>query len=243
MLRFGLIVCDEPAAPLVAKHGDYPILFRRFIQEAAGTMEIEWQIFDLFRRGELPTKFDGLDAIFITGSKWSANDPDPWIVSLIGWIRRNWIDSGVPLIGVCFGHQIIVKAFGGVILSSAAGWELGWTQVTLSDDGRRLFGKKQICIHSIHKEEIPSIPSGFITLGSSSSCLIQGMISTNQPILTLQGHPEVTSTYILDLAEYRYENGVIPENVYNHVKDTRNCIIDHPLIGESIIRFILSNKK
>ena len=229
-MRLALLVCDEPVPQLVQRYGDYPAMFRRFLDAP----DVQWRDYDVFRRGELPPT-DDVDAVVITGSRSSVNDSDGWIGALTDYVGQ--IKGRVPVVGICFGHQIVVRACGGAVIPSKD-WELGWTEVPLSPDGVSLFKDQTLRIHSAHKEEAQGLPDGFVSLGRSSGCGIQGMLSSRWKMLTLQGHPEVTSAYIQDLAAYRHERGLIPDSVYEHVKKTRDRSVDRAVTARVILDFI-----
>jgi len=75
-------------------------------------------------KGELPASVDECDAYVITGSPSSAYDEDVWIEKLAGFIQR-LDEANHPLVGICFGHQIIAKALGGRVGKSDKGWGIG----------------------------------------------------------------------------------------------------------------------
>ena len=65
---------------------------------------------------------------------------DAWIVSLVDYIRGVLAESKVPVVGICFGHQIIGRALGATTRAAPGGWEVSVESVDLSDEGKRIFG-------------------------------------------------------------------------------------------------------
>lgn len=245
------MVCDEPIESLVAKYGDYPKLLSKFLSQASQSEgmeegELEWDCFKIFQGESLPDP-QPYSAIFISGSHFSVNDPLDWIEGAMAWIRRHWKEGSckASLVGICFGHQLIARAFGATV-GGTSSWEMGWTPIQLSETGVRLFGRPAISINSIHKEEVKNLPEGFAVLGESAGCENQGMMLLKRDkmggILTLQGHPELSSDYVTDLAKHRYQQGTIPEEVYKRVLATNGNHIDHDHIGRISYRFI-SNRQ
>lgn len=85
-----------------------------------------------------------IDAILITGSKYSAYADDDWIIRLTEYTRALIEEGRVRIIGVCFGHQIVARALGGRVAASLAGWELSVTEMELTKEGKRVFGGESL---------------------------------------------------------------------------------------------------
>lgn len=65
---------------------------------------------------------------------------DPWILRLVDRMRTVLTTSKKPVVGICFGHQIIGRALGAKVGLSPGGWEVSVDHIDLNDDGRRLLG-------------------------------------------------------------------------------------------------------
>ncbi|PJF17408.1 hypothetical protein PSACC_02776 [Paramicrosporidium saccamoebae] len=226
-MKIGLIVCDEPSEPLLSKHGDYPKFFGALLGPDHTIHSHHVYLGAPFPPPHL------YDCLLITGSRQSVNDNVPWIQAALEWIAEHWRETGVPLVGVCFGHQLVGRAFGSVV--AHCDWELGYTLVHMQDAGRAIFGG-DMRINSIHKEQIMTAPPGFEIIGASDKCSNQGMVNRKKRIITLQGHPEVTADYIRDLAVLRHKGGIISDSVLQHVHDTHDLPIDN--FGPALMDFI-----
>lgn len=115
-----------------------------------------------------------------------------------------------PILGICLGHQIIAKAFGGKI--GAAGIE-SYAQIKINildeNDILKGFGKSAD-VWASHKDEVTKPPENFKVLATSSICGVEAMKHENKPIYGIQFHPEVHHT----------ENGgKIFENFYETCKE------------------------
>src|SRR5262245_28652047 len=86
----------------------------------------------LVRRGphdDIPKDWNRIDRVVISGSLTRVNEDAPWIESLLEQIRR-WVDRGTPLLGVCYGHQMLNRALGGKECVRASSTpEFGWTEI------------------------------------------------------------------------------------------------------------------
>lgn len=70
----------------------------------------------------------------------NAFENDLWIEKLVTFVQEA-IKSKTPIVGICFGHQIIARALGARIGRNPRGWELAVYTVDLSNVGKKLFGK------------------------------------------------------------------------------------------------------
>jgi GMP synthase (glutamine-hydrolysing) len=72
---------------------------------------------------------DGWRAVVVTGSRASANDPDPWVGDTAAWLAQA-VAADVPVLGVCFGHQLLARALGATVFKRATP-EVGFPTVHL----------------------------------------------------------------------------------------------------------------
>ncbi|MFT3998085.1 MAG: type 1 glutamine amidotransferase, partial [Asticcacaulis sp.] len=89
--------------------------------------------FRVFRtlEGELPGPEDKLTGVVITGSPAGVYEDHAWISSLIDWLKS--LDTTVPVVGICFGHQVMAQAWGGHVEKSPKGWGVGLHEYTIHD--------------------------------------------------------------------------------------------------------------
>ncbi len=100
----------------------------------------------------------------------------------------------IPILGICLGHQIIAKTFGGEI--GIAGIE-SYAKVRLNivdkDDIFKGLGDS-VEVWASHKDEVKTLPKDFKLLASSSICGVEAMKHQTKPIYGIQFHPEVHHT-------------------------------------------------
>lgn len=84
-----------------------------------------------------------LNHYFLTKTGHNPYDNDFWVPKLTDFIRSAY-KAGKPIAAICYGHQIVGRALGGVAALNPKGWELGVGSIQLSAEGARLFGKDRI---------------------------------------------------------------------------------------------------
>ena len=148
------------------------------------------------------------DAWIITGSKYSVYDDIEWIGKLKKHLV-NIFNSNKPVLGICFGHQLIAEVLGGTVQKNTLGWELGSYKIHLSDKGRqsRLFYKieKDYYIYESHQDVFTKLPNG-ATLLALNNKGNQSFKYNN--IYGVQFHPEFSFDITKKLIEIRVKNGI-----------------------------------
>lgn len=140
---------------------------------------------------DLPASLDPYDRIILSGSATPATEDAPWIERLLGLVRRA-LEAGKPLLGVCYGHQILARAVGGPgAVCRAAKPEFGWTRIELIESSPIFKGMpREFHSFSSHFDEIQSLPAGMRRLARSERCGIQACAVEGRPAFGIQFHPE-----------------------------------------------------
>ena len=105
----------------------------------------------------------------------------------------------LPILGVCYGMQLISKAFGGTVVNVSTR-EYGRAQLTVNPaaqtDGAGLFAgfPSTTQVWMSHGDRVENIADSFVTLAQAGSCPIAAVKHKTRPIYGLQFHPEVTHT-------------------------------------------------
>jgi GMP synthase (glutamine-hydrolysing) len=131
-------------------------------------------------------------AVILTGSERSIFEDADWLVGELAF-ARSVLDEGVPLLGVCFGHQLLFRAlYGKEILTRRALPEVGWPPVELAAHAVFESEGKTIRPYNFHFDEVSEIPPGWEAVASSEACRLHGLCHGELPVLGLQFHPEVS---------------------------------------------------
>lgn len=148
-------------------------------------------------RGEsVPPGLQDVSGLVFLGSTHSVNDGHAWIDEEIALIRRaSQVD--VPVLGLCFGGQLISKALGGVI-SQAPGMQIGWHRIEVTPEVAALTGAMLLSSFEVFEwhEDTFTIPLGGIPLFYGDCVKNQGFV--HGQCLALQFHLEITQGKIQD---------------------------------------------
>jgi len=109
-------------------------------------------------------------------------------------LERALLDLGVPVLGICYGMQLIARELGGSVEGAEVG-EFGRSQLTVHDSGRLLAGtpREQSCWMS-HRDTVFAPPPGFAALASSTASPVAAFESVTRGVYGIQFHPEVVHT-------------------------------------------------
>jgi GMP synthase (glutamine-hydrolysing) len=110
-------------------------------------------------------------------------------------LRKELLDLGIPVLGICYGMQLMVHELGGRVEQAPAG-EFGRSQLTLRDGGGTLLADlpaEQQCWMS-HRDTVFEPPPGFTALASSTESPVAAFESTERGLYGIQFHPEVVHT-------------------------------------------------
>jgi GMP synthase-like glutamine amidotransferase len=133
---------------------------------------------------------EGRSHLLLSGSELSAaerNERDDDVCRTV----REFVDAGRPVLGICYGHQMIARALAGDDrCRKAARPELGWRRIALRPDP--LFaGVGNLVSACSHYDEVHGLPGGFEVLGGTDACAVQAMRLRGAPVWGVQFHPEV----------------------------------------------------
>ncbi len=175
---------------LILDYGSqYTLLIARRIRELGVYSEV-WpcnddRLADVVASGESPAM-----GIILSGGPSSVGVEGAPI------LHGGLLDMGVPVLGICYGMQLMADAFGGAV-EPADTREYGRTTITV-DDPRGLldgFSKgEQTTVWMSHGDSVTKMPEGFEIVASTENGALAAIAHTEKPFFGVQFHPEVTHT-------------------------------------------------
>lgn len=193
-MKIGILETGAPPDGVRERFGDYPAMFRRLLGEDA----YQWRTYDV-AAGELPAGGD--DGYIVTGSSAGVYDPLPWIAPLKGFLRD--ARGQVPLVGICFGHQVMAEAFGGRVTKSPNGWGVGLHRYDLAQRRGWMDEARRISVPASHQDQVVELPPGAQILAGNDFCPFGMLDYGPDRAISLQLHPEFEPAYAKALIENR----------------------------------------
>ncbi len=216
---------------LIAKSGStYPEVSKKYgdlhnwVMNAIKKDPSNFEISEVFNNLHLPEP-ENYAGIIITGSHADVTDPEPWIRNLAKWIL-SIKKYKTPVLGICFGHQLLAQAFGGTADFHPGGQELGYIDVHLNQAGKkdRLLGILQtdFFAYANHAQTVETLPPDAVILAGNNFDKTHAFCLNNH-IWGLQFHPEYTGeimkAQIRAQKETLLKNNKNPERMIHQVRD------------------------
>ena len=146
---------------------------------------------------------ENADGIIISGSEKGVYDDTPWMQPL----RENlqlMRSAGVPMFGICFGHQIMADVFGGKAAKADKGFITGTRQ--FNDRG------VNVNAYLAHQDQVIDVPPNAEVIASAAHCPVAAL-SYDFPALSVQFHPEYSLEFARDLINMFGAELMTPEQI------------------------------
>jgi GMP synthase (glutamine-hydrolysing) len=221
-------------AEVSSRRGD----FASWIQASAdGAWTGLWIEHDARTDDPLPS-IKSLSAVIITGSSSNVTERAQWMLRTEAYIRE-LAAARVPILGICFGHQIVAQALGGHVARNPRGREIGTVTVTICAEDVLLEGLPDpFHANASHLESVVRLPDGARSLGSTA-LEPHAVYAIGDHIRCVQFHPEfdadVTRGYIRARATRIVEEGGDPDALFDRVQETAHA---RSLVARFVQRFV-----
>lgn len=235
-MKIGVLRTGPVADELVEGFGEYDRVFADYLGPSNPDFSFHgWCVYE----GDLPTAPGEADAWIISGSKFGVYEDHDWIEPLKAFIRQV-ADSQTPLIGICFGHQIMAEALGGRAIKFQGGWGIGrhiyqtrnmpsWMPETPSE----------IAIHAIHQDQVVQRPADATPIAGNSFCENAALIYGDPEVpyaISIQPHPEFSDKFVKDLIAVR--TATFPKHLRDQALSDMGQPLDREWASDWIAQFL-----
>ena len=236
-MKVGILETGEVHQDLLEKHGDYPRMFAEMLGAVDPTLE--FLTVRVVAGEALPDPRDA-DAWLITGSRHGVYDDLPWIGPLKDFVRASRA-ARVPMVGICFGHQILAEALGGRAVKSDKGWGLGVQSYEIVTKPSWMADMPdRFAVRALHQDQIVALPEDATVLARSPHCEYAA-VAYGDPeapdAITLQPHPEYGSEFFDALLTLR-AGTVIPMDVADAARATLAVPVHSPDWARLIVDYL-----
>jgi GMP synthase-like glutamine amidotransferase len=197
-MKLGILQTGAPPPDLKQRFGDFPAMLTTLVGPG-----FEAETFDIVG-GQAPPCVEACEAYLITGSPAGVYEDLPWIAPLIEFLRS--AKGRARLVGICFGHQVLAKAFGGEVIKSPKGWGVGLHRYGVAERGPWMDGAEEVRIAVSHQDQVVALPPACRVSLSSAFTPYAGLAYDDGSAISFQGHPEFDPDFAMALIEARRGN-------------------------------------
>lgn len=202
--------------------------FEDWMIAALGVPAERVEVVSVFSGETLPEDLAGIAGIVITGSPAMVTERLPWSEETARWLRGQIVaqQSRIPVIGICYGHQLLAHALGGEVGWNPRGREIGTVEIRAGADvaGDPLLGGLPfpLAAHVTHLQSVVELPAGAVLL-AHSDLEPHHAFRYGGNVWGVQFHPEFSAeimrAYVDALAPRMAEEGLDPAAVRDAVGD------------------------
>lgn len=217
MLPLAILVAGEPVAGALAARGTFPDIIRATVGNA---WPGPWREIDA--RGGFPAP-ERIAGLIITGSSANVPDREPWVLAVERYLARI-VPLGLPVLGICFGHQLLGQALGGEVQRNPRGREIGTVELQVFDRDP-LFAEvpPAFAVNVTHVDSVTRLPPGARVL-ARTELEPHAAVYFGERTWGVQFHPEmdgeILKHYVVDGQGALEREGLDAPSVLASARDT-----------------------
>ena len=202
--------------------------FEDWIAGGLGVSRDRLRVVSVFEGGLLPPRLNDVAGVVITGSPAMVTERLAWSEAVARWLRYEVVErhEHVPVLGICYGHQLIAHALDGEVAYNPRGREIGTVEVhptPLAATDTLFHGITQpFAAHVTHMQSVLTLPPGAVLL-ASSVLEPHHAFRVGERIWGLQFHPEfnadIMRAYIGALSARMEDEGLDPAPIAAAVRE------------------------
>lgn len=220
----GILQCGHVPEEVAAEHGDFSAMFATLLA-GHGLRFRTWSVVGM----EFPDGPAEADGWLVTGSRHGAYEDLPFIAPLEALIRAVHAERR-PLVGVCFGHQIVAQALGGRVEKWHGGWAIGRRTY-------RIEGLGEVALNAWHQDQVTELPPGARVVGETTACRVAAL-AYGEHAWTIQPHPEFTPALIAAYVATRRGTGDYPEALMDAAEEATALPVDGSAVAAHMARVL-----
>lgn len=205
-MKIGILETGRPPDRLAGRFPSYGWMTARLLGE-----DHDYTTFAV-SDGAFPKASDAFAGFAITGSAAGVHDPLPWIDDLVVFLRG--LDTNTKLVGLCFGHQVMAAAFGGLVAKSERGWGLGLHSYAVRTQAPFMDDVDAFAAPVSHQDQVVTLPPGAEIVAGNAFTPHGMLVYRDRHALSFQCHPEFAPDYARALV------------------DGHRALIEHPELGK-----------
>lgn len=225
-MLIGILQTGESPDALRPEMGDYPDFFETLLAGRGLTFR-RFRVMSM----DFPADIRDCDGWLITGSRFGAYEDHPFIKPLEEFIRAAYAGH-VPVVGICFGHQIIAQAMGGKVEKFSGGWSVGPTEYD--------FGGQTMTLNAWHQDQVTQKPEAATRIASTDFCQNAALLYDDR-MFTVQPHPEFTADFVQGLIDKR-GRGLVPDATLDAAVARIDTPLDRAPMADRIAAFFLNHQ-
>lgn len=214
----------DVAEPVRVARGEFDVLIRDTVAEAWGG---PWETIDV-RRPDAPLpRVEEVAGFIVTGSSHSVTERAPWMLRVEAYLR-DVVRADAPLLGICFGHQLLGQALGGEVTKNPRGREIGTVKLAVTRDAGVdpiLAGlPRAFQVNATHVDTVSKLPADARVL-ATTELEPNAIFAIGENVRGVQFHPEIDADAMRGYVRARWDviakDGLDPEAIFGGIAETR----------------------